>query len=146
MLKIRCRISDTDQQNSHSFVDSSYSLPDVSAGRIARELWWTSQEFSPAGIINTMALHAQVSPGVLGSETSHPIDVKNQQWVSLPCTTSCKRKWVKYILNNLRNKWYFSRNVPVAGDDLDTPSRGCEGGHYASYGVTSINFPEIISE
>jgi hypothetical protein len=36
---------------------------DVSAGNIARELWWTSQEFSPAGIIIiiiTMALHAHI--------------------------------------------------------------------------------------
>jgi hypothetical protein len=32
--------------------------PDVSAGRTARELWWTSQESSPASIIVTMALHA----------------------------------------------------------------------------------------
>jgi hypothetical protein len=37
--------------------------PDVSAGRTARELWWTSQEFSPTGITTTMALHAHVSPG-----------------------------------------------------------------------------------
>jgi hypothetical protein len=36
---------DTDTQNSHSFLQSSYSLPDVSAGRIARELW-TRQAFS----------------------------------------------------------------------------------------------------
>jgi hypothetical protein len=54
-------ISDTDTQNSH-FVHSSYSLLDVSAGRFARELWWTSQEFSPAGIVITMALHAHISP------------------------------------------------------------------------------------
>jgi hypothetical protein len=33
---------------------------DVSAGRTARELWWTSQELYPAGIITT-ALHAQVT-------------------------------------------------------------------------------------
>jgi hypothetical protein len=37
--------------------------PDVSAGRTARELWWTSQEFHPADILITMALHAHVSPG-----------------------------------------------------------------------------------
>jgi hypothetical protein len=35
--------------NPHSF-HSSYLLPHDSAGRIARELWWTSQ-VSPAGII-----------------------------------------------------------------------------------------------
>jgi hypothetical protein len=63
MLKIRRRISDTDTQNSHSFVHSSYSLSDVSAGRTARELYWTSQEFSPADMIVTMALHAHTSPG-----------------------------------------------------------------------------------
>jgi hypothetical protein len=52
-------------QNSHSFAHSSYLLPDVSAGRIARGLWWTSQEFSPAGIIIiiTMAVHVHISPG-----------------------------------------------------------------------------------
>jgi hypothetical protein len=52
-------------QNSYSFVHSSYSLPDVSAGRIVRKLWWTSWEFSPAGIIIiiTVALHAHISPG-----------------------------------------------------------------------------------
>jgi hypothetical protein len=33
-------------QNSHSFVHSSYSLPDVSAVKTARELWWTTQEAS----------------------------------------------------------------------------------------------------
>jgi hypothetical protein len=49
----------------HSFAHFSNSLPDISAGRIARELWWTSQEFSPAGfIIITMALHAHI-PGIL---------------------------------------------------------------------------------
>jgi hypothetical protein len=58
------RISGTDMKNSHLFVHSSYSLPDVSAGRIARELWWTSKEFFPAVIlIITMAFHAHVSPG-----------------------------------------------------------------------------------
>jgi hypothetical protein len=35
--------------------------PDVSARRTARELWWTSQELSPAGIIITVALHAHIS-------------------------------------------------------------------------------------
>jgi hypothetical protein len=30
---------------------SSCLLPDDSAGRIARELWWTNQEFSSANII-----------------------------------------------------------------------------------------------
>jgi hypothetical protein len=50
-------------QNSLSFLHSPYPLPDVSAGRIARELWWTSQEFSPAGIIITMAVHDHISPG-----------------------------------------------------------------------------------
>jgi hypothetical protein len=47
--------------NSHSFLHSSYSLLDVYAGRIVRELWWTSQEFSPAGIIIIiMAFHAHI--------------------------------------------------------------------------------------
>jgi hypothetical protein len=38
-------------RNSHYFVHSSHSLPDVSVGRIAKELWRTIQELSPAGII-----------------------------------------------------------------------------------------------
>jgi hypothetical protein len=51
-------------QNSHSLVHPSYSLPDFSAGRIIRELWWTSQEFSPVGIIIiTKVLRAHISPG-----------------------------------------------------------------------------------
>jgi hypothetical protein len=37
-------------------------LPDDSAGRNARELWWTSLEFYPTGII-TMDLHAYISSG-----------------------------------------------------------------------------------
>jgi hypothetical protein len=49
---------------SQKFSFFSYSLPDVSAGRVSRELWYTSQEFSLAGIIIiTMALHAHMSPG-----------------------------------------------------------------------------------
>jgi hypothetical protein len=60
MFKILSRISDTDMQNSHSFVYSSYSLPDYSDRRTGRELWWANQEFSPAGIIS-MALHAHIS-------------------------------------------------------------------------------------
>jgi hypothetical protein len=62
MLKTSWRISDTDKQNSHAFVHSPSLLPDDSAGWIARELWWTTQAFSPAGII-TMALHAHISTG-----------------------------------------------------------------------------------
>jgi hypothetical protein len=38
-------------------------VPDVSAGRTARELWWTSQDLSPTGIIIiTIALHAHILP------------------------------------------------------------------------------------
>jgi hypothetical protein len=37
--------------------------PNVSADRTARDLWWTSQELSPAGTIITMALHAYILPG-----------------------------------------------------------------------------------
>jgi hypothetical protein len=39
------------------------SFTKISAGRTARELWWTSQELSPAGIVFTMARHAHISPG-----------------------------------------------------------------------------------
>jgi hypothetical protein len=45
------------------FVHSFYLLPDYSAGRIARELWWKSQEFSSAGIISPWFSHAHISPG-----------------------------------------------------------------------------------
>jgi hypothetical protein len=39
-------------------------VPDVSVARTARELWWTSQGLSPAGIIIiTMALHVHISSG-----------------------------------------------------------------------------------
>jgi hypothetical protein len=38
-------------------------LLDDSADRFARELRWTSQEFSPAGIIITVILDALISPG-----------------------------------------------------------------------------------
>jgi hypothetical protein len=71
-------------QNSHSFVLFHYSLPDVSAGRIARELWWTSQEFTPNGII-TMVPRSHINRGMnnmpvggRSSETSHPIGMINQ--------------------------------------------------------------------
>jgi hypothetical protein len=37
--------------------------PDVCASRTAREILWTTQELSSAGIIITMALHAHISPG-----------------------------------------------------------------------------------
>jgi hypothetical protein len=33
------------------FIHSSCLLPDDFTGRIARELWWTNQEFSPVDII-----------------------------------------------------------------------------------------------
>jgi hypothetical protein len=47
-----------------SFNYFSYSLPDVSAGRTVRELRWTSQEISPAGII-IMSLQVHISLAVL---------------------------------------------------------------------------------
>jgi hypothetical protein len=37
--------------------------PDVSAGRNTRELWWMSQELSPASVVIAMALHVHISPG-----------------------------------------------------------------------------------
>jgi hypothetical protein len=52
------------------FVHSSYLLPDDSAGRIARELWWTSQEFSSAGIISPWFSHTHV---LLGEWTIGPL-------------------------------------------------------------------------
>jgi hypothetical protein len=41
----------------HPFARPSCMLPDDSAGRIARELWWTNQ-FSPLDF-----LHAHIVPG-----------------------------------------------------------------------------------
>jgi hypothetical protein len=37
--------------------------PDICGSRTVRELWWTSQELSPLGIIITMAPYAYISPG-----------------------------------------------------------------------------------
>jgi hypothetical protein len=37
-------------------------VSDVTAGIITRELWKTSQKFSPPAIIITMALHVRISP------------------------------------------------------------------------------------
>jgi hypothetical protein len=60
--------------------------PDVCACR-TRELWWTSQELSPAGIIIiTMALHALISPG--GWTIKSPLKSINGCWpVPLFCYT-----------------------------------------------------------
>jgi len=56
-------MKDTYEQNSHSFVHFLCSLPDVSAGRFARGLWWTSQGFSSAGIvIIIIIIHHHGSP------------------------------------------------------------------------------------
>jgi hypothetical protein len=58
------------RQNSHTFAHSSSLLPDVSAAIIARELWLTSQEFSPASIIVSrvrVTLQLTVSQSVLVS-------------------------------------------------------------------------------
>jgi hypothetical protein len=72
------------------FVHSSSSLQNVFDGTTCREFWWTSQEFSPAGIVIstiTMALHVHISPGgwTLGlmvaavlRRKSCPIDVISQ--------------------------------------------------------------------
>jgi hypothetical protein len=50
-------------QNSDSFIHYSNSHPHVFAGMIAREIWWTNQEVSPAGIIINMALYAHSHQG-----------------------------------------------------------------------------------
>jgi hypothetical protein len=73
MVKIPWGISDTYRQKSGSFVHSS-CLPEVSVDKTARQLWWTSQELSPAGIIITMAVHAHISPGgwTIGLLATHP--------------------------------------------------------------------------
>jgi hypothetical protein len=39
------------RQNSHFFHEFILLPPDDSTGRIARELWWVSQEFFPASTI-----------------------------------------------------------------------------------------------
>jgi hypothetical protein len=85
--------SDIDTHNFHSFVYSSYSLPDIFTGRIARELWWMSQELSPASQHHHHHHHHHHhgspcshitrgmnnrSVGGRGSETFHPMDMINQ--------------------------------------------------------------------
>jgi hypothetical protein len=62
----------------HSF-PQSYSLPDVSAGRIARELWRTSQEFPPADIPVTRGMNNRLVGGRSSETQSHPIDMINQR-------------------------------------------------------------------
>jgi hypothetical protein len=85
---MRWRNSDTDMRNSHWSVHFSYSLPDISAGSIARELWWTSQEFSPVGIfvpwLSTFTFTREMSYRHVGgrsSDTCQPIDmIKKRKW------------------------------------------------------------------
>jgi hypothetical protein len=60
----------------------------ISAGSIARELWWTSQEFSPIGIfvpwLSTFTFTREMSyrhVGVQSSDTCQPIDmIKKRKW------------------------------------------------------------------
>jgi hypothetical protein len=114
MLKIRWCISDANMQNSHSFVHSSYSLPDISAGRITRELWCTRQEFYPAGIIiiisitTTMALHAHISPGVW---TIGPFVGAVSRRLT-PSTWSISQSINQSINGNLSSKCHDSRSIP----------------------------------
>jgi hypothetical protein len=63
ILNIPLGVSDTDKVKLSLFRPFLLLAPDVSACMTARELWWTSQELSSAGIIITMALHAHISPG-----------------------------------------------------------------------------------
>jgi hypothetical protein len=66
-VKISWGISDTDRQKFSLPRPIFLLVPDVFAGRTARDLWWTCQELSPTGIIIiiiiTMDLHAYISPG-----------------------------------------------------------------------------------
>jgi hypothetical protein len=64
MLKIRSRIKDTEYAKFSFFRPFLLLAPDVSAGRTASEIWYTSQELYPAGIfvITTTALRSH-SPG-----------------------------------------------------------------------------------
>jgi hypothetical protein len=45
------------------FAHLSCLLPDDSAGRIARELWWTNQESSSVYINSTKVIHSYISHG-----------------------------------------------------------------------------------
>jgi hypothetical protein len=104
MTKILRHLKDslTYAQNSHSIVHSSYSLPDVSAGSIVRELCWKSKELYVAGIIITTHVHVSrggltIGPlvaAVLRSK-SHPIDMISQALVQqnvLMCGTDVRQK------------------------------------------------------
>jgi hypothetical protein len=64
MLKIPLGISDNEKAKFSLLRPFLLLAPDVSAGRTARELWWTSQDLSPAAIIITMALHVHISAGI----------------------------------------------------------------------------------
>jgi hypothetical protein len=67
------------------FIHSSYLLPDDSAGRIAREPWWTSQEFSSASIINSPCFsQAHMSPG---GQTTGPLVAAVQRHNLTPIDT-----------------------------------------------------------
>jgi hypothetical protein len=74
----------------------SYSFPDVSASRITRELWWTSQEFPPADIIITIALHAHISPGgwTIGSLLAAVLRSKSQPFDMI---TQSIKVWKKIL-------------------------------------------------
>jgi hypothetical protein len=51
-------------QINHTLLRSSCLLPDDSAGKIARELWWTNQGFSSVDIIP-----AHISPGGMNNRS-----------------------------------------------------------------------------
>jgi hypothetical protein len=64
----------------------------MTAGRIARELWWTSQEFSPASIIispwlSMLIYHLGMNNRPVGVSAcdaySHPIDIINQSMITV---------------------------------------------------------------
>jgi hypothetical protein len=75
--------------------------PDVSVGGTSRELWWTSQELSPAGIIITMvSLCSHITLGInnrpvggCSSETkSHPIIYIYESECVCMCLSVCMFK------------------------------------------------------
>jgi hypothetical protein len=62
MLKIPGGISDIEYAKMLTPLSVPSTCSQMTAVRIARERWWTSQEFFPASIVITMALHTHIPP------------------------------------------------------------------------------------
>jgi hypothetical protein len=85
------------------FNNSSHFLPDDSAVRITRELWWTSQEFSSVAIIIiiTTILHSYTPPG---------------RWTVGPFVTAVQRRiFTPSIWSTNQFSYFVSRHMTTFG-------------------------------